>query len=462
MTPVSPSYFDALYEQTDKMVKTLCEWIAIPSVANENATDGTPYGRACLRMLEKIEDDARALGLCACRNFDGHVLTVDLLENAPTALGIACHADVVGAGREGWRTDPWQATVQDGCIFGRGASDNKGAGVSALYALAFLKKQGLLHKNIRLYFGSDEENGSACLRYYQEHYERPEDMPPIIVPDAGNEIVHGEWGILRASLSASLSQGKGASLLSISAGEAMNIIPGRAEARLSGVSLSSVNEAIRQVGKEGLSAVEEGDTVLLTATGKSCHSSMPSQGFNAALLLLSALCRLPFSSETVAVLSTLYTLYTTPPSFIGQLLEKACLTFSLTGLFFKDGRLSTWHDSRYSYSVTARSIEEAIEGALGASALFASFQRIGAPHLIEKDHPFVMRLADIYEECQKEKATVTEMRAGTYASSLDLGVAYGQFEGGNIHGIDEYLPIDCLPKTAKLLAYTAYRMAEEQ
>jgi len=37
------------------------------------------------------------------------------------------HYDVVAAGK-GWSTDPWTMVAKDGYFYGRGVSDNKGAG----------------------------------------------------------------------------------------------------------------------------------------------------------------------------------------------------------------------------------------------------------------------------------------------------------------------------------------------
>lgn len=47
-------------------------------------------------------------------------------------LGFSGHEDVVSAGDESdWQTDPFQATIKDGNLYGRGASDMK-SGLAAL------------------------------------------------------------------------------------------------------------------------------------------------------------------------------------------------------------------------------------------------------------------------------------------------------------------------------------------
>ncbi len=49
-------------------------------------------------------------------------------------MGILCHLDVVPTG-EGWQHDPFGGEVVDGRIYGRGAMDDKGPAMAAVYAM---------------------------------------------------------------------------------------------------------------------------------------------------------------------------------------------------------------------------------------------------------------------------------------------------------------------------------------
>jgi carboxypeptidase PM20D1 len=71
---------------------------------------------------------------------------------------VASHMDVVPAEREDWERDPYVATVEDGYLFGRGASDNKLGLVTSTVALFWLKQEGFKpRRDVILVLSGDEE-----------------------------------------------------------------------------------------------------------------------------------------------------------------------------------------------------------------------------------------------------------------------------------------------------------------
>ncbi len=71
---------------------------------------------------------------------------------------VASHMDVVAAKREDWERDPFTAVVENGFVYGRGASDNKFGLVTSTVALFWLKQQGFKPKrDVVLVFSGDEE-----------------------------------------------------------------------------------------------------------------------------------------------------------------------------------------------------------------------------------------------------------------------------------------------------------------
>ena len=73
------------------------------------------------------------------------------------------HVDVVPIGdAQQWTVEPWDATIRDGCVFGRGACDMKGGLAAALAALRALRESGqALRGSVALHSVVAEEDGGA-------------------------------------------------------------------------------------------------------------------------------------------------------------------------------------------------------------------------------------------------------------------------------------------------------------
>jgi len=68
----------------------------------------------------------------------------------------------VGGSRDLWRTDPFEATLIDGNIFGLGSNDMKAAVAAMTYAAFAIKETGiLLEGDLLLAFVADEEGGAS-------------------------------------------------------------------------------------------------------------------------------------------------------------------------------------------------------------------------------------------------------------------------------------------------------------
>jgi succinyl-diaminopimelate desuccinylase len=104
-------------------------------------------------------------------------------------IWLMAHMDVVPAGDlSKWETDPWQAVVKDGKIYGRGTEDNQQGLTSSVFALLALQESGIQPVyDLAVIIAADEETGSKYgLEYILDKYGdmfRKDDI--IIVPDAG-------------------------------------------------------------------------------------------------------------------------------------------------------------------------------------------------------------------------------------------------------------------------------------
>ncbi|MBQ6403670.1 MAG: Sapep family Mn(2+)-dependent dipeptidase, partial [Oscillospiraceae bacterium] len=141
--------------------------------------NGTVFGQGAADCLAYVLKLGEKMGFAA-RDVDGYCgyLEYGAGEELVTVLG---HLDVVPEGT-GWTYPPYAAEIHDGKIYARGAIDDKGPMVAAMYALKAVKESGVaLKRRVRLLFGLNEETGCACMKHY---VEKGEELPAFgFTPD---------------------------------------------------------------------------------------------------------------------------------------------------------------------------------------------------------------------------------------------------------------------------------------
>ena len=94
-------------------------------------------------------------------------------EDAEETVAIIGHLDVMPEG-DGWTKDPWTPVVEDGRLYARGASDDKGPTFAAYYALKMIKELGLkLNRKLVLVVGIDEESDWTGMDEFFAEYGEP-------------------------------------------------------------------------------------------------------------------------------------------------------------------------------------------------------------------------------------------------------------------------------------------------
>ena len=142
----------------------LAALIAAPSVSADPAAQAGMEAARCL-----IEARLAEAGFTALRRLDGGGHPAIYAEwcgapGRPTLL-VYGHYDVQPPDPlDQWRSPPFEATVRDGRVFGRGAADDKGPCLIAIEAMAaLLATEGRLPVNVRLLIEGEEEVGSSSL-----------------------------------------------------------------------------------------------------------------------------------------------------------------------------------------------------------------------------------------------------------------------------------------------------------
>jgi acetylornithine deacetylase/succinyl-diaminopimelate desuccinylase-like protein len=167
------SVIDFIQLQRDRYVDELKTYLAIPSVSAlpQHAGD-------VRRCAEWTAEELRRIGMQEVRleETPGHPIVYAEWLGAPGAPTILFygHYDVQPVDPlEEWTTPPFEATVRDGELFARGASDDKGQIFMHFKAIeAYMKQVGALPLNVKMIIEGEEEVGSRHLDdYIRAHRE---------------------------------------------------------------------------------------------------------------------------------------------------------------------------------------------------------------------------------------------------------------------------------------------------
>jgi len=133
----------------------------------------------------------------------GRTNVVGRIGSGSKSIGFVSHMDVVPPGElDQWNTPPFEPTIIDGRIYGRGTLDDKGSFACAYSACkAFLAEHPRFDGSIYLIAAADEELGSELgIIYLVEECGLKFDV--AIIPDGGrmDVSIYGEKGILWVEL----------------------------------------------------------------------------------------------------------------------------------------------------------------------------------------------------------------------------------------------------------------------
>ncbi|MGB9636630.1 MAG: YgeY family selenium metabolism-linked hydrolase [Thermoplasmata archaeon] len=119
-------------EYEANVVNFLRELIAIPSISGEEG-----------KVVERIGLEMKNLGFDEV--FVDHIGNiVGRIGNGKTRILFDSHIDTVGIGdMSAWKFDPFKGKLENGVVYGRGASDNKAAIACMVYAGKIIKQLGL-------------------------------------------------------------------------------------------------------------------------------------------------------------------------------------------------------------------------------------------------------------------------------------------------------------------------------
>lgn len=159
-TPTLEELFAQVDSQRDEIIALEQALVRIPSVNTGFMPTGdeTPVCEYIRDWLAEDGIQSEIIGRVPNR---GNIIARIEGNNPAAGLMFMSHTDVVPVEEEEkWRFPPFSATIADGRIYGRGASDCKGLLTAQLYAMRLLVRNGIqLEDSLILCSGADEEHG---------------------------------------------------------------------------------------------------------------------------------------------------------------------------------------------------------------------------------------------------------------------------------------------------------------
>lgn len=447
-------------QNKEEMISTLAEWIKVPSVKSAPAPNA-PMGEEIGKMLEKAMQDCKNIGLNV-RNFDGYACDARMGKIGEDPLAVLAHIDVVPTG-DNWEKDPFGAIIEDGYMYGRGTQDDKGPAVVALFAMkAILQANVPLKREIRLILGTDEESGWECMKYYQQHCDMPRSG---FSPDASYPVINTEKGQIRVDVTAKPSK-EGLQVVKLYTGERTNVIPGKCEATVVGD--AALAEKAKQFACEmdcPLAVRVDGTHVVLETTGIPGHAAMPEGARSAVGLMLRLLEKLG-AKGAIAGLAQKVGSEVYGESLGIQVQDKTSgpLTLNMGIIRIDAEQVYTVFDIRFPMLANHNALFNTIQATLAPFGFTAALMSATEPHHVSPSTELVQKLLQAYREETGDMSEPMATGGGTYAKTLEEGVAFGSIFPDELelaHQAGEKCSIDNLMRNARIIANALLLLAGE-
>ena len=443
-------------ELKDDMIASIQQNMRIESVRGESAP-GAPYGEGPKAALDDVLALGEKLGF-RTGQADNRVGWIEYGEGEEM-VGILGHVDVVPAG-DGWTHPAFGAEIHDGVLWGRGCLDDKGPVIMAVYALKAIRDLNLpIDRRIRVLFGSDEECGSSCVKYYVENgYE----MPTIgFTPDAQFPAIFCEKGTSNFLAGTKIYNKGEIDVEYFGGGVAANVVPP--------VCKLIVNGPLKVTPEEGITVTEENGKTIVEATGFSAHGSTPELGVNAVVKLLNAVKENDFGGDLQQLVN--FILEEIGNETNGKSLdilyqdeETGETTVNLGVVKYDGEEMSFTLDIRYPKNGDAEVIDDKVINRINSYNFDVLKKTNNKLLYVPKDSELVSKLVKVYEAQTGDKREPIAIGGGTYAKEFPNMVAFGPVFPGEpdvIHQPNERVAVEQLIRAAQVTAAAMYELAKK-
>lgn len=391
------------------MVEALMELLSIPSVSG----DKEKCGAALDYMIAKGD----SFGFKCKTSNKGSIGIIEMGEGEET-VGIFTHVDVADpCDLSLWNHDPFMPIVVAGKIYGRGAVDDKGATIAALFAMKdvwnmSIERGLVFKKKIQMIVGTSGETDWTDIKDYLMTNKKPDYG---FVPDGYFPLCNIQKGCMDILLSHPLN-GDERTIKDFSAGRAVNIIPDICRITLE-------------------------DDRSFIARGQAGRSTYPNRGANAifemarALDSLSGQDRIKIAKDPVFKVITKYRRSFENSNGMMAGMPQSSRTYksehvgdniySPTMAYIKNGRFYINLNVRYTCDTTEESIVSAVEGLFADEGIIIEKIDSIPPMFLGRNKPYIRKFADAYESVTGLRNTFDVNEGSTYACLADDMVVWG-------------------------------------
>lgn len=464
------------YINQEELIKNLQELIRIPSVYSESINSNEPFGENTVKALNYILNLGEKLGF-RTKNINNYCGYIEF-GSGDELIGIIGHLDVVPEG-ENWTYPPFEGTIVDNKIYGRGSVDDKGPVTASLYAMKAVmdycnENSITLNKRVRLILGLNEERDWKCIEYYKEH----EEIPSIgFSPDADFPCIYAEKGLISPYLLMDYSKYENDDIVLINIdcnNNPLNVVPKYCSCNLSIKNRIKITEVINFikdfVSKNNFDITTEvisDNELKLVSNGVQAHAAHPNLGINAISRLIILLDKLFKNYNITIPIFDLFTQYI-GLDIHGEKLninfpdESGELTLNVGQFGFERNDLKIGFNLRVPINTKFELIEKIFSSVCKEfDNTYCEFTGKKVPLYVSKDSYLVKTLCKIYNESTNSNAEPIAIGGATYARAFDNFVSFGANLPGQkdmCHQTDEFISIDNLMLACNIYAKAIYEL----
>lgn len=454
---------DAYIEKIkEEIIASTCDIINIASVLDNSSSSKTaPFGINTVKALEYMLTLGKNMGF-KTKNIDGKVGYIEF-GSGDKLLGIIGHLDVVPADEDdGWTYSPFKATISKNNIYGRGAIDDKGPVIAALYAMKAVASNYKINKRVRLILGLNEENDWHCI----ERYKQTEESPYVAFsPDANFPCIYAEKTIETIYIKQKYNINPALCIENISTNNnAINVVP-----KYCKIILKYDNKKIKNLSEKLNSIITAHDYnitifkldnshLAITSNGISSHAAHPELGDNAiskAILVLNEM--FDYYGINIEILKYFSDYigddYTGKGLGINYKDESGGLTLNCAQFMLENNQLVIGFNLRIPVTVCYDLIKDNFKKLSKDIEVYV--ERIQKPLYINKENHLIKTLCNIFNDYNHSSYKPQAIGGGTYSRAFDNCVSFGpQMPNSKdmCHQVDEFISIDNLIFCTKVYA----------